>query len=230
MIGQSYEERGFWETVLQSTADLEPNHTEHAWALAEEIQRLMGDDAQPDSLFFEESWRHGTPTAVENLRRRRRQQTGSATGSYSFQQFDNYGAQSYMQQRELYADLFPPAKVGAAAAKPAAEWLEWRGEEPAARTENVAGDWEQFAAERDSQRTASDEIPMTLHIACRLLGVEADSSWAQIKKAYWRMAGQWHPDRLQQSSEEMRQFANEQMIAINQAYCLLREQRMQQAA
>jgi curved DNA-binding protein CbpA len=44
------------------------------------------------------------------------------------------------------------------------------------------------------------------------------------------MAGQWHPDRLQHSSEETRRVANEQMIAINQAYGLLRERMMQQAA
>ena len=230
MNGQTYEDRGFWETVLLSSAALEPNRTEHAWALAEEIQRLMGDDAQPDSLFFEESWRHGAPTAVENLRRRRRQQTESATGSHRFRQFDNFGAQSYMQQRELYADLFPPTKGGAVAGKPIAECPDWRDEKAAARTEDASGEWEPFATERDSQQMMSDAIPMTLHMACRLLGVEADSSWAQIKKAYWRMAGKWHPDRMQHSSDETRRLANEQMIAINQAYGLLRERRMQQAA
>jgi hypothetical protein len=35
---------------------------------------------------------------------------------------------------------------------------------------------------------------------------------------------------MQHSSEESRHFANEQMIAINQAYSLLRERMMQQAA
>ncbi len=230
MIGQAYDDRGFWETVLLSSAALEPNQTEHAWALAEEIQRLMGDDAQPDSLFFEESWIHGAPTAVENLRRRRRQQAESATGSHRFREFDNFGAQSYMQQRELYADLFPSTKDGVNAEKPIAEWPKWHGEESDARTENATGHWERFATEHDSRRTVSDAIPMTLHMACRLLGVEADSSWAQIKKAYWRMAGKWHPDRMQHSSEETRRLANEQMIAINQAYCLLRERKMQRAA
>jgi len=191
---------------------------------------LMGDDAQPDSLFFEESWRYGAPTAVENLRRRRMQQAESATGSHRFWEFDNYGAQSYMRQRELYADLFPSAKDGAVGGRPAAEWMEWRGEEHAEPTHDAASQWEPFATECDNQQTTNEPSPMTLHTACRLLGVEADSSWAQIRKAYRRMAGQWHPDRMQQSSEEMQQFANEQMIAINEAYCLLRVLRMQQAA
>jgi DnaJ-domain-containing protein 1 len=226
MIGQSYKDRGFWETVLLSSAALEPNQTEQAWTLAEEIQRVMGEDTQPDSLFFEESWRYGAPTAVENLRRRRRQQTEGVV----FGEFDNLGAQAYVQQRELYADLFPSAKDGAVAGKPIAEWPQWHGEEHDPQTENASGDWERFATEHDSQQPASDAIPMTLHMACRLLGVEADSTWSQIKKAYWRMAGKWHPDRMQHSSEETRRLANDQMIAINQAYCLLRERRMQQAA
>jgi curved DNA-binding protein CbpA len=71
---------------------------------------------------------------------------------------------------------------------------------------------------------------MSMALACRLLGVQADSSWAQIKTSYRRKAGQWHPDRMQHGSEETRRQANDQMIAINQAYGLLREWRLQQAA
>jgi curved DNA-binding protein CbpA len=71
---------------------------------------------------------------------------------------------------------------------------------------------------------------MSMALACRLLGVQADSSWAQIKTSYRRKAGQWHPDLMQHRSEDARRRANDQMIAINQAYGLLREQKMQQAA
>jgi DnaJ like chaperone protein len=71
---------------------------------------------------------------------------------------------------------------------------------------------------------------MTQRHACRVLGVDAESTWPQIRSAYRRMVGRWHPDRLQHSSEATRRMANEQMIAINQAYGLLREGRMQQAA
>jgi curved DNA-binding protein CbpA len=36
------------------------------------------------------------------------------------------------------------------------------------------------------------------------------------------MASQWHPDRLQSRTEEMRRFATDQMAAINEAYSVLR--------
>jgi hypothetical protein len=226
MIGHAYEDRGFWETVLNSSAAVEPNRPGQAWALVDEIQHLMGDDAQPDPLFFEESWTLGATTAADNLRRRRRQQTAGVV----FGEFDNFGAQFYVQQRAWWTDDFAATKNDAVAGEANVEWPLWRGEQQAARREEVAREWEPYPAERVYNRATSEPIPMTGHMACRLLGVEADSSWAQIRTAYRRMAGQWHPDRLQHSSEETRRVANEQMIAINQAYGLLRERMMQQAA
>jgi DnaJ like chaperone protein len=71
---------------------------------------------------------------------------------------------------------------------------------------------------------------MTMPLACQLLGVTAGSSREQVRSAYRRMVVQWHPDRLAKSSEETRRLANEQMIAINQAYRLLRDNQLQQAA
>jgi hypothetical protein len=184
----------------------------------------MGADAQPDPLFFEESWTLGAPAAAENLRRRRRQQTEGIV----FGEYDNLGAQAYVQQRAWWTDDFAATKNDAAAAEENAEWPLWRGEEPAARREDDAQGWEPFVAVEDCQWTAGELMSMPL--ACRLLGVAADSTLAQIKTAYRRKVGQWHPDRQQHSSEETRRLANEQMIAINQAYGLLREGRMQRVA
>jgi DnaJ-class molecular chaperone len=62
---------------------------------------------------------------------------------------------------------------------------------------------------------------MTKELACRLLGVIAPSTRKQIKAAYRRMVSQWHPDRLELASEEVRQMANERMATINEAYHLL---------
>lgn len=58
--------------------------------------------------------------------------------------------------------------------------------------------------------------------ACELLSVSKYSTELQIKAAYRRMAGQWHPDRLERGSEEVREFATKQMAAINEAYRYLR--------
>jgi len=224
MIGQPYEDRGFWETVLDSRAAVEPNQPVQAWPLAEEIKQLLGADAQPDPLFFEESWAYGAAAAAENLRRRHRQQTEGVV----FAEFDNLGAQAYVQQRASWADDFPAPIFNTVAGDANAQWPQGRGDWQAARRLHDSRQWQSVHAEHVSQPATSDE--MTLPLACRLLGVTATSSHQQIKTAYRRMVGQWHPDRMQHRSEEMRHFANDQMSAINQAYSLLREHTMQQAA
>jgi hypothetical protein len=228
MGGQAYDGRGFWQTVLNSSAAVEPNLPGQAWPLAEEIQRMMGADAQPDPLFFEESWTLGAAKAAENLRRRRRQQAEFVSTGVAFGQFDNLGAQAYVQQVAWWTDDFAAIKYDAVASEANAKWPLWRGRDQSARREDDSHGWEPFVAVEDCQWTAGETMSMPL--ACRLLGVAADSTWAQIKTAYRRKAGQWHPDRMQHRSEDARRRANDQMIAINQAYGLLREQRMQQAA
>jgi len=226
MVGQAYDGCGFWEMVLDSSAAVEPNQPGQAWPLAEEIQQMLGADAQPDPLFFEESWTLGAATAAENLRRRRRQRAEFVSTGVAFGEFDNLGAQAYVQQVAWWTDDFAATKNDAPATN--AVWPLWRNEPPAARKKDDAREWEPFVAVEDCQWTAGELMSMPL--ACRLLGVDADSTLAQIKTAYRQMAGHWHPDRMQHSSEETRRQANDQMIAINQAYGLLRERRMQQAA
>ena len=43
----------------------------------------------------------------------------------------------------------------------------------------------------------------------------------EIRAAYRRKVSQWHPDRLDRRSEDVRQRATAQMAAINEAYRLL---------
>jgi DnaJ like chaperone protein len=63
---------------------------------------------------------------------------------------------------------------------------------------------------------------MTQDRAYLLLGVTETSTQRQIKAAYRQMVSQWHPDRLELRTEEVRQLATERMAAINEAYRLLR--------
>ncbi len=75
----------------------------------------------------------------------------------------------------------------------------------------------------DPGRQAFQPIqPLTPSLARQLLGVAADSAPEQIRSAYRRMVGQWHPDRLQFMTEEVRQIATDRMAEINAAYRLLR--------
>jgi DnaJ-domain-containing protein 1 len=142
---------------------------------------------------------------VKNRQRRRADQAARA---HEIRRFESLGTQFFVEQMET-----------APVATPQSE------EKFAAQTEANLG-WDRFTATRSTYETTA----MTMPQACQLLGVMADSSREQVRSAYRRMVVQWHPDRLAKSSEETRRLANEQMIAINQAYSLLREGMMQQAA
>ena len=53
---------------------------------------------------------------------------------------------------------------------------------------------------------------------CRTLGVPADSSLDDIKKAYRRLALQWHPDRHSSKPLDQQKEAEEKFKEINAAY------------
>ena len=55
----------------------------------------------------------------------------------------------------------------------------------------------------------------------QILGVSETATRAEIKKAYWKLALKWHPDKQSSKSVEERKQANEKMQEINQAYEIL---------
>jgi hypothetical protein len=73
-----------------------------------------------------------------------------------------------------------------------------------------------------SLRNQDETLPMTLDRACNLLGVTATSTLSQIKAAHRQLVIQWHPDRLQNRTEEVRRYATGKMASINEAYRLVR--------
>ncbi len=51
-----------------------------------------------------------------------------------------------------------------------------------------------------------------------ILGVQADASPAEIKKAYYELVKQYHPDRVSTLGPELQNLAREKTAQINQAY------------
>lgn len=58
----------------------------------------------------------------------------------------------------------------------------------------------------------------------RVLGVKLNASDDEIKKAYRRLANQFHPDKLINSSDEEKAFAAIRLQQIQEAYTCLTDQ------
>ena len=205
------------QEICEALPDLETGRSEQTGQFA---NGLLGDDSDPDPLFFEESWTLGVAAAVEHFQQRRKRQKERERQSRTCREFDSLGALFFVQERMWCAEHLPWAQAPQTDGRRDAGWPLLVSEEASVRTEDQAPqDWETFAGGSSRQETPHT---MTLQRACRLLGVTAASTREQIKAAYHQMASQWHPDRLQSRTEEMRRFATDQMAAINEAYSVLR--------
>jgi hypothetical protein len=232
MEGQFQAEIGSYPAIQggqNAIAGFEPSRTEEAWPFANAASPLLGGDFQPDPLFFEESWTLGVPAATKNWKRRQQVQAERERQGGGPRGFDSQATSSFMQERAWYAEHFSPEQAAVIAEQTGAGCPAQPLEEPATQTE--------YQPPREGERTAGQSeirpevtYSMTPRRACRLLGVTATSTGEQIKAAYRRMACQWHPDRLERGSEQVRRMATEQMTAINEAYSLLRRSSRQQAA
>ncbi len=221
-----------WDAVDEANPWL---HEANPWPLADQIRRILGEDGELDSSFFEEIWTSGRRGGGETRRDRRDrpvtldyQDSGFAIQDCCFAFQDRGFAELGGVEAVLFSqghgwshDCRPyPASV-APGTSYAARWLQEPLDEPRpCRTnEELPGD------PAASAETASDHTmfsSMQCQRACELLRVSQHSTEAQIKAAYRRMAGQWHPDRLGQRGEDARAVATQQMAAINEAYGYLR--------
>ena len=183
-----------------------------------ETPQTLDADALADPRFLEESWTLGVSAAIKNRQQRIQQQ---ATHPRTSCEFDSLGSDFFLRLRQWDAQQAAPTQ---SAEDPSAKL-----DAEDAQTDANLG-WDTFNATRESRRVLSQPNAMNVSLACQLLDVTANSSREQIRSAYRRMVSQWHPDRLQRSSEETRQLANEQMIAINEAYRLLCDGQLQNAA
>ena len=52
----------------------------------------------------------------------------------------------------------------------------------------------------------------------KVLGISPDATDEEVKKAYRRMAMKYHPDKVANAGEQIRQQATEKFRKINEAY------------
>ena len=79
-----------------------------------------------------------------------------------------------------------------------------------------------FAGDKPAAPTAS-----SIHDAYKVLGIPADSTDADLKKAYRRLMSQHHPDKLVAKGlpEEMIKLATEKTQEIKAAYDMIKKSR-----
>jgi hypothetical protein len=223
MEGQFQAQDGFGKTLQEGFQA--GTATDAAWAgqasqLADDIQGLLGDEFEPDALFLEESWMLGVDVAAANLRQRRQGRADREAQSRAFRELHNAGTVWAVEEMEP-AEFLASAIAQKVARGYDSEWSQWDFElhNAPAKERPTLSEWETFG--EDFDRAWETAQPMTLQTANRLLGVTPASTREQIKSAYRRMAGQWHPDRLERAGREVRELATERMVALNEAYQLL---------
>jgi DnaJ-domain-containing protein 1 len=228
MEGQFQVNQGNWTTVQQSRATVpsaDPDRHSFSWQFVNEFQRLLGEESEPDPLFFVESWTAGLPAAVEGLKRR--QQPNRERQRSTSRESDDFLTISSALEGAIDSDHASPAPPadrwdvgGRSWHIPAYAVAQQRDQGLDPGPNGPAADWDLSSGEFGCVLDAMH--PMTLLRACRLLGVTETSSPRQIKAAYKRLATEWHPDRAERLTEEARQLATRRMAALNEAYRLLR--------
>jgi hypothetical protein len=212
-----------------------------------DMQQLFGDD--PDPLFLEESWTLGIPAAVENLHRRRQDLAEREHQSRAFRELGSVGTLSFVEDREQAVESLLADRAANIASRYDASWSQ-RAPQVSAAPSWKPQDWtpedrslQSYIPEGwmpagipprpEALQEAADplcELPMSEAHARQLLGVTAESTREQVRSAYRRMVGQWHPDRLQHASEDACRQATRQMAALNEAYRMLCEALLEEAA
>jgi DnaJ-domain-containing protein 1 len=190
--------------------------SKQSWKFVSDFERLVGVDSEPDPQFFVESWTLGMAAAVESFNQRRRGKADVGRWRREFDGMSTSATSPFVQGAAFDNRLESSVRVGANSGH-----LQFGSsmEAPQSKPEEERqpfGDgytiWEEW------------HHPITLESACRLLGVLATGTQAQIKAAYRRKVSQFHPDRLGCMSDEERRIATERMAAINEAYRYLRSQ------
>jgi hypothetical protein len=189
--------------------------------LASQIRELLGEDCELEASFLEESWASGRPVTSARYRRKRDQAKENVEGVI-FAELNMVGGFFFSPANGLMGDRPAYAYPASSTNSYTAAWLRDPLEEFPSPTEDPASVHDSAGCKRHAYETGTLGS-MMYERACELLCVSEDSTLTQIRAAYRRMVGEWHPDRLEQSGERVRAFATKQMAAINEAYHLLRD-------
>jgi hypothetical protein len=223
MEGYFQADRGSCTTMQNGHAAMPPielNRPELARQFADQMEQVLGDDSEPDPLFFVESWTIGVPAAVQNLQLRRQRQQDQQRQSHVFNRFHNLRTLSFIQERGIDTEFLSSFGATGTADSYVAGLPPQSDEMPAVTAQSRLSQ-ESGAVFEEFDRIKEATSPLTLQGARRLLAVTTTSTREQIRAAYRRMASSYHPDRLVSGTETERQLGTDRMAAINEAYRLL---------
>jgi hypothetical protein len=168
---------------------------------------VLGDDADPDPLFFVETWTFGVDAATRNLHARRHTSEPHEAHATTFQSFNFFTPVTFIEESMSASTSTMPSAFSSA-------WKEAYGAPASAAHTSAPNNAAPFSSTDLSQ-------PLTAELACRTLGIATSSSRRQIKAAYRQLVWRYHPDRLEYSTEHDQRIATDRMTSINAAYHLL---------
>jgi DnaJ-domain-containing protein 1 len=199
---------------------------------AGDVRPLFADDSNLDPLFLVESWTLGVAAATESLQRRRQVDTDRENRNRAFRELDTLGTLHFVEDRQHTAESALADRAATIVdrydAASSQSWTpqDWVPEDritqswiPQGWTPSLMPHYEPL--QQAAPSTEFGDSTMTTERACLLLEVSSASTREQVRSAYRRMVGQWHPDRLQFTTEAIRNHATQHMAALNEAYRLL---------
>ena len=207
---------------------------------ASDVHSLIANGSG-DATFLEESWILGVHAAAENLHRRRQLNADKENQARGFSELQNLGATRFIEERQRAINSALADRAAAIVdrydATSSQSWSpqDWIPEDQITHSRIPPGWAPSYmprleASQQPASWTEMGDSMMTPQRARLLLEVIPSSTREQVRSAYRRMVGQWHPDRLQFTNDAIRHHATQHMAALNEAYRLLRAAELQEAA